>query len=249
MENKQKRERSLKDFVDILLPKIWILAIVAVLCAALAFAYSYTRQDTYTSSARFLVKYSSEKDSSSSLYSNEIAQNKITNYAVVVDGVGFREDVVERAEAYYGIKITPAQFKGMFSFTTSSEAPVFSIHVTHTDPDVAFSLATVVKECVMKKIATMEGNEGLVEEVDPPSMPSRHNSKNELRNTLIAFLVGLLVSAGVVLVIALSDVTIRDKKKLEDNFDIPILGVIPYHDINKGQGRGYYGGYKNDEAL
>ncbi len=244
MESKQKKERSLKDLVDILLPKAWFFVVIAIIAAAVAFIYSYTRQDTYTSSARFLVKYSGEKETNSSIYSNDIARNKITNYAVVVDGVGFRADVVRMAEDDYGYKIDQAQFKSMFSFTTSSDAPVFSIHVTHTDPDVAYNLATAVKECVRAKIEEMEGDDSLVEEVDPPSMPERPNSKNEARNALISFLAGLIVSAGVVLVIALSDVTVRDKKKIEDNFDIPILGVIPFHDVERTQGNGSYGGYK-----
>ena len=50
MESKQKKERSLKDFVDILLPKLWIIAVVSVVLAVLAFVYSTTRVDTYTSS-------------------------------------------------------------------------------------------------------------------------------------------------------------------------------------------------------
>lgn len=233
MESKQKKERSLKDFIDMLLPKAWLLAVIAILAAAVAFVFSYTRQDTYTSSARFLVKYSNDKELNPSIYSNDIAQNKITNYAVVVDGVGFREDVVKMAEEDYGYKIDEVQFKSMFSFTTSSEAPVFTIHVTHTDPVVASNLATVVKECVRAKIEEMEGEDGLVVEVDRPSMPEHPNSKNEVRNALIAFLAGLIVSSGVVLIIALSDVTVRDKKKLEDSYDIPILGVIPFHEVER----------------
>lgn len=246
MEVKQKKERTLKDFVDILIPKIWIIAVVSVLFAAVAFVYSTTRVDTYTSGARFLVRISSEDDGANSLYNNEIAQNNITNYAVVVDGIGFREDVVADVEAEYGIKLTTDQFKSMFQFVKSTDAPVFTIRVTHTDPDVAFSVATVVKDNVLSKIANMEGNTDLVEVVDPPSTPKSANSKNEFRNALIAFLIGAVLSAATILIISLADVVVRDKKKLEDRFDLPILGVIPYHDIDRSlTGKSYYGGYKN----
>ena len=243
MESKQKRERTLKDFVDILLPKLWIIVIFAIVAAAATFVYSYTRQDTYTSQARYLVKYSTEKDSGNSLYNNEIVQNKITNYGVLVDGSEFRMKVVERAKDDYGIEITESQFKGMFSFSASSDAPTFTIRVTHTDANTAFVLANIVEDCIRIEITDMEKNDGLVTEVDAPSQPVSPNSKNEVRNAIIALLAGVLVSAALILVIALSDVTIRDKKKLEDNFDIPILGVIPFHDVGKSQVNGTYGGY------
>ena len=242
MESKQKRERTLKDFVDILLPKLWIMAIVAIVAAAVTFVYSYTRPDTYTSQARYLVKYSTAKDSNYSLGSNEIVQERITNYAVIVDGSEFRMKVVEQAKDDYGIDITESQFKSMFSFTASSDAPTFTIRVTHAKADTAFKLATIVEDCIRSEIFEMEKNDGLVTEVDAPSQPVL-NSKNEVRNAIIAFLAGLLVSAALILIIVLSDVTIRDKKKLEDNFDIPILGVIPFHDVGKSQGYGAYGGY------
>lgn len=244
MESKQKRERTLKDFVDILLPKLWVIVIVGIIAATAAFVYSYTRQDTYTAQARYLVKYSTEKDASNSLYDNEIVQNKITNYAVLVDGSEFRTKVVDKAKDVYGIEIEESQFKSMFSFSVSSDAPTFTIRVTHTNPDIAFKLADIVEDCIRIEIAEMENNNGLVTEVDAPLQPIPPNSKNEVRNAIIAFLAGALVSAAVILVIALSDVTIRDKKKLEDNFEIPILGVIPFHDVGNTQGYGSYGGYK-----
>ena len=84
--------------------------------------------------------------------------------------------------------------------------------------------------------------EVLVEVVDPPSTPSAPNGKNEVRNALIAFLIGFVLTTGVILIIAFADVIVRDKKKLEDHFDLPILGIIPFHDIEKPQNYKSYGG-------
>ena len=38
---------------------------------------------------------------------------------------------------------------------------------------------------------------------------------------------------AVVYVSAMFDVVIHDRKKLEDNFDIPVLGVIPRYDVDE----------------
>ena len=85
MDTKQKKERTFKDFIDILLPKLWIIVLVAVVCAASVFTYSYTRPTTYTSSAEFLVKPEITSESGN-IYANEIAQNHMKRYEAVVNG-------------------------------------------------------------------------------------------------------------------------------------------------------------------
>ena len=56
-------------------------------------------------------------------------------------------------------------------------------------------------------------------------------SKNIFTNALIGVLIGAVVSMLGIFVYSIFDVVIRDKKKLEDNFDFPVLGVIPRYDV------------------
>lgn len=42
---------------------------------------------------------------------------------------------------------------------------------------------------------------------------------------------------AVIFVANMLDVTIRDKKKIEDNFDIPVLGVIPRFISEEGKAK------------
>ena len=54
----------------------------------------------------------------------------------------------------------------------------------------------------------------------------------------LAFLVSGVLLAVAVWVYSFFDVIIRDKKNLSDNIDIPILGVIPKHElilVSKGE--------------
>ena len=46
-------------------------------------------------------------------------------------------------------------------------------------------------------------------------------------NTAIGVVIGAVITMTFVFVMNMFDVVIHDKKKIEDTFDIPILGVIP----------------------
>ena len=59
------------------------------------------------------------------------------------------------------------------------------------------------------------------------NLPLNPDSKHEIRWSVVAGLCGAVLSMIVIFVHSLFDVTIYDKKKLEDSFSIPVLGVIP----------------------
>ena len=50
-------------------------------------------------------------------------------------------------------------------------------------------------------------------------------------NIAIAFLLGLIVSLGLVLLLEYLDNTYKNKEQLEKELDIPVLGEIPDVDI------------------
>ena len=53
-------------------------------------------------------------------------------------------------------------------------------------------------------------------------------------NIAIAFLLGLMVSLGLVFLLEYLDNTYKNKEQLEKELDIPVLGVIPDVDIFLG---------------
>ena len=66
-----------------------------------------------------------------------------------------------------------------------------------------------------------------VETVEHAAEIMAPNPKNHVVKAIIGFCIGAVASAIVVWVYAAFDVTVRDKKKLEDNFEIPLLGTVP----------------------
>ena len=67
--------------------------------------------------------------------------------------------------------------------------------------------------------------------------PSSPNSRNVLFNTMIGIAVGAVLSMALIFVMDMFDVIIHDKKKIEDTFDVPILGVIPRFLAEEGKSK------------
>ena len=65
-----------------------------------------------------------------------------------------------------------------------------------------------------------------------------------MKNTAIGALVGIVLSAAIIILRFLMDSVIRDEQYLLDTYkDIPILSVIP--DLTAEEGGGYYYAYRN----
>ena len=72
------------------------------------------------------------------------------------------------------------------------------------------------------------GNVRVIEEVELPEEPVSPNKKI---NIAIAFLLGLMVSVGLVFLLEYLDNTYKNKDQLEKDLGIPVLGAIPDVDI------------------
>ena len=68
-----------------------------------------------------------------------------------------------------------------------------------------------------------------------PEMPTRANGRGTVRNALIGGIAGLVLALLGIWLFSVIDTTVRDKKKIEDNFDIPVLGVIPLQKPEEAQ--------------
>jgi capsular polysaccharide biosynthesis protein len=123
----------------------------------------------------------------------------------------------------------------MISISQEDEGAVFRVSITSTNPELAYDVALAITSGIETYI---QGESGLVKNallssvLEDPSVPQAPNSKNALTKAIIAFLVGFVVTAAIVWAHSFFDVVIRSAKKIEDNLDIPILGVIPRHEIS-----------------
>lgn len=243
---KQREEITIKYLVDIFLPKIWIIAAVSIVFAALLGGYSiFLKKDQYTSTASFIMvkvptQYSNEGATTAvntGLNQNEILamQNMIGTSEQVIKTTAFAETVyehlVERDAKYSSISIN--QIKSMVSLDLIGDGTFFNLSVVSTDAQLAFYIAEIIYEILPDKVEDVFDKYAInVKDIDPPVQATAPNSKNVIRNALIGLVGGMLLSMLTVLIVTKVDVVIRSKEHIENNFEIPIIGLIPRKELD-----------------
>jgi capsular polysaccharide biosynthesis protein len=231
---KQNDEITIKGLINIFLPKLWIIILVAVLFGAAFGGYSkFMKKDTYTSSGKYMmskINYT-EVYEMTGLTSSEVdaMQLMIANMQEIVDTNRFANKVIERLRSDYDITrdFTAAEIRPMMKVVLSGDnTTCYYLRVTSDNPEISKAVAEVAGALLVDDYKETK-YAVTIDLKDDPTLPTAPDSKNVVRNTVIGFAGGFLLAAIAVFVVSKLDVVIRSREKLEDNIDLPVLGVIP----------------------
>ena len=226
---KQNSEISLKDICGILLPKLWIILLVAIVCAGAVFCYSnFFKEDTYTSS--FDIYIYNDNSNSTTVGDIQVAEDMLERYEYFIKTDTFLNAVIVADP--YSQGLTTEALKNMINISAIGSSGALRISITASDPAYAFSLARKVVETAPETIVKYIPNALKVSVTEVPKAPTAPNSKNAIKNALISFAAAVILTMLIVLVQNSFDAIIHDKKKIEESFSIPVLGVIPKHDVS-----------------
>ena len=230
---KQNDEINLKDLIGIFVPKMWLILVVSILLSAVLGVYAlFLQQDSYTSKASIMVS----KSNSTSINASDIDLSSmvIENLEAVIFSTKFMGIVGEDIAVKYGYPLTAKYLNSVVKLSPNGKTATFDITVTTDNAEKSWAIAEAVTEHIMGKTLfnILPANFGVItmSRYEDPELGTK-NDKGVLTNLLIGFLVGAVVSMVVIYVMTIFDVVIHDRKKLEDNFDLPVLGVIPRYDI------------------
>ena len=233
--NKKNDEITIQGLVDIFLPKLWLIAIVSILLAAVLGGYAlFFTRDTYTSNTKYMVIKTSTSSSqpTTGLSSSDIIgmQGMIANAQEIIVTHDFCEAVIAELGRD---DITIEDVKKMTTVNLSnSDATCYDVKVTSTDKQLACDLAAIAGDLLAAEFTNTE-YAYRISQIETARVATDPNSKNVGRNAIIGLLVGALLSMVVIFVYDRFDIIIRSREKIENNFDIPILGVIPRLEVNK----------------
>ncbi len=235
---KQNDEITLKDVLDIFIPKLWFIVLIAVICSLALGTLSFMKDDVYTSTCTFSMGKQSlnENESYTGVNESEIAamRNMIESTAYILKSVDFCTKVHEQLNYQYDefqdVKIPELQ--KMMSVSLLGEATFFAIDVKSGNPQLSQAVAGIVNDELSVAFGERFSYAVKIDKLDYPELPTAPDSKNVVRNAVIGFVAGALIAVLIVFILNRFDVIIRSKEKIEENFDIPVLGVIPRLEID-----------------
>ncbi len=223
-----KEQNTMEIDVFQLLNTLWkrklIIALVAIVTGAIAFAYSsFIVKPEYTSTTRIYVVNRNQGDKPG-LTNQDLQAGSylVKDYREII----LSQDVLEKVVTDLQLDMPTKNLASKIQVTVPVDTRIVSISVKDKQPEEASRIANSLREIAAQKIisVTRVSDVTTLEEARPATSPS---SPNIRRNTLIGFLGGLGVVVVVVLLVELLDVRVKRPEDIEDVMQIPLLGVIP----------------------
>lgn len=206
------------------LKKRWILIVSITLVATLISGVLsfFVIKPTYETSTKVFI--GKEESNQEGYNTNDIQmyQKLLKTYAETVK----TNEVLQGAINNTNSDLTVSSVKGALTVTPVADTQILQIKYQNKNPEVAKEiLESITNEFViLAKELVPNGNVRVIEAVQLPENPVAPNKK---MNVAIAFLLGLMVSVGLVFLIEYLDNTFKSKEELERELDIPVVGIIP----------------------
>ena len=219
-------EINIFELINLLIKKLWILILSALVCAGIAFCYSYySLTPLYTSSTTIYINNSTVSDYENKISPSDIsaAESLANNITSIIESRSVSNLVYEDL----GRTKSPDELRSMLSVSVKPDTVMLEISIQCDNADDAQKIALSYVKCSKKRIEEIIENSS-VYFVDEPNLPGGPSFPNHRKYIMMGFLAGLAVSAALVIVIDIFDTRIDSAQDFETAFpDIPIIGIIP----------------------
>lgn len=227
-----------KDIINIedvfsLIKKQWkiLISIIVVFTVGAALISTFILKPKYETSIKlFIGKQNTVQQNGQVGYdSSEVNmyQNLMKTYAQIAT----TKDYVKQALGRLNLPTTDNNVNAVMSglsVVPSNDTQILTITYKTADEKNLVPIINSITDVFMvnSKILIPNGSVHIIEAAQVPTGPV---SPNKTLNTIIGFIIGVIVAIGVVLVMDYFDNTVKSKDDLERVLeDIPVIGKIPY---------------------
>ena len=223
-----KEQNTMEIDVFHLLKILWkrkiLIALVAIVVGALAFAYSaFIVKPEFTSTTRIYVVNRNQGDKPG-LTNQDLQAGSylVKDYREII----LSQDVLEKVTSNLKLDLSPKDLAKKVKVTVPVDTRIVSISVNDRVPEEASRIANSLREVAAEKIIsiTRVSDVTTLEEARPAIAPS---SPNIRRNTIIGLLGGTVFTVIAVLIVELVDTRVKRPEDIEDVMQIALLGVVP----------------------
>ena len=228
MKEQNTMEIDVFHLFKILWKRKILIALVAIVAGALAFAYSaFIVKPEFTSTTRIYVVNRNQGDKPG-LTNQDLQAGSylVKDYREII----LSQDVLEKVTSNLKLDLSPKDLANKVKVTVPVDTRIVSISVNDRVPEEASRIANSLREVAAEKIIsiTRVSDVTTLEEARPAIAPS---SPNIRRNTIIGLLGGTVFTVIAVLIVELVDTRVKRPEDIEDVMQIALLGVVP--NLNK----------------
>lgn len=224
MKEQNTMEIDVFHLFKILWKRKILIALVAIVAGAVAFAYSaFVVKPEFTSTTRIYVVNRNQGDKPG-LTNQDLQAGSylVKDYREII----LSQDVLEKVTSNLKLDLSPKALASKVKVTVPVDTRIVSISVNDKVPEEASRIANSLREVAAEKIIsiTRVSDVTTLEEARPAAAPS---SPNIRRNTIIGLLGGTVFTVIAVLIVELVDTRVKRPEDIEDVMQIALLGVVP----------------------
>lgn len=225
-------EESIKiqDIIDALKDR-WQLIVCITLIATIfsaAFSFFVIKPKYKASTKLFIGKESDDKNSNYSNNDVQMYQKLLKTYADVIT----TRDLIEEAFNKDNIEMSPDTALSRLTVTPKTDTQILEISYTSGDKQECKDVVESVTNRFIEISSELISNSN-VRVIEKATLPKSPISPNKKLNIAVAFMLGLIIGAGLAILLEFLDNTFKDKEQVEKILDLPVLGSIPNSEIVK----------------
>lgn len=214
---------GIADIIDMMIRRWWIWAVCAVVFSVAAFIYTQIFVDPlYRTDGTLYVNAQRTQNTDISQGQLTSSQELVKTYKEILSRRTFLSQIAEDLDGRY----STGELKGMISYGAVNETQILQITVTGKVPNDVYEICHSVLVHAPDELIRVI-NAGSVKILDDGQIPRSPVSPNVKQNSLIAFILGIAVGAGIILLLELFDTRIKTREDIVSKFSEPLLGEIP----------------------
>lgn len=134
--------------------------------------------------------------------------------------------VLEKVISTLNLDMTVEELNDSITTNNTENTRIMTIAVENEDPELARDIADALREAASNKIEEIM-NIDAVNTIEEANLPSAPSSPSVMRNTAIGAMLGILISAGIIILIFILDDTIKTPDDVENYLGLNVLTSIP----------------------
>lgn len=214
-------EIDLREIFQLLIARIWLILLVGLVFAgATGVVCKFLVTPIYSSTAQLVI--TGNDTTLTSLADLQIGSQLTQDYIVITQSRPVVEEVIENLD----LDMTYSQLLAVTTVSNPNDTRMIEITVTDPDPYMAKQIVDQYAEVSKKRIAE-------VMDIVEPNLVSEGYADGEKispttgKNTVIAGILGVFLTAAILIVQFLMDDTIKSSEDIEKYLGLNTLGILP----------------------
>ena len=216
-------EIDIREVLDFYKSKILIIILAVIVCLIGGNLYSkFIKVPKYESSTKIVLVSSNKKEVTKADIS--LNQDLVSEYTVVVKSETTLQTVLNNLNL--NEKYSVGDLSKMVSVSSVENTGVINIKVTSESAEEASSLVNNLSE-VFSKIVNEIYSLDNVYILDKGTINKNAINDNFVKENIIYFLAGFVLSVGVLFVVFYFDDSIKNSEEIEKKFNVVVIGNVP----------------------